>query len=72
MAAKKKVSGSDFVLWIDFGNAGMKTRQHLAAALHKAAEKVLEKADEKSDPVKIMDGNGNTVGAWTLAHNLED
>lgn len=48
-------------LTIEMGNAAMKTRAQVAAALKDAAAKI-----HLDDFGKIRDANGNTVGKWSI------
>ncbi len=59
-----------FTLEINTGNAGMQSPSDLASALEKVAERIRRNEYPLDlDYVfcrGVMDGNGNTVGAWTL------
>lgn len=51
-----------FVLEIELGNDGMRTRKDVVYALRAlSADRILETKDEGG---KIRDDNGNTVGKW--------
>jgi hypothetical protein len=52
-----------FTLTIEMGNAAMDTREDLASALEKVAEKLRNGRDGGS----VVDENGNTVGTFELA-----
>jgi len=51
-----------FILTIDLGNAEMCERHHVADALRKVTDSILNNDDYDSKNIK--DVNGNTVGRW--------
>lgn len=62
---------TDFMLSIDLGNAAMRQRDQVAAALRAVADRLDAEADRGNDDRatsegNIRDANGNTVGGWSV------
>lgn len=58
-----------FVLTIELGNDAMRRASHVAKALKREAERILDDAHSAKGELegltrRIRDDNGNTVGEW--------
>lgn len=66
------VSGK-FKLNIEMGNDAMQTPRELAEALRELATRVESiEEDETNAGAKVLDDNGNEVGAWEYDVEVED